>query len=416
MVLDPNEPTPRPETNTTTSYLRDIQPLIERSCQSCHTQGGVAPIPLDTPEQVTAVAAALFNAIEQNRMPPFFASAACRSWKGDNRLSSEEKVLFKQWIDEGSPRGDPSEERHATQVPLPTVRHDLEMTLGRFDVTKMNDLDNYHCFSLDPKNPRDLQITGYEVTPGNIAVVHHVLAYVVEPDQIAKLEQLDAQDPRPGYSCQSASVGIPGTIQRQIASWVPGSLPSRMPESSALTLAANSRIVVQVHYSLNALNDPTVSPWDETKLAFEIATGGQLREARVLPMVKLNLSIPPGESNSVQVGEFPALGPFRGATLYAAAAHAHQLASRIRLEVLRVGGETECVMDNPNWDFNWQRSYEMVEPVKLAVGDRFRITCTYDNSAANQPIINGVQKPPTEVNWGESSYDEMCMTYLTFVQ
>jgi hypothetical protein len=48
--------------------------------------------------------------------------------------------------------------------------------------------------------------------------------------------------------------------------------------------------------------------------------------------------------------------------------------------------------------------------------DRLRITCTYDNSQENQPSINGVQQTPRRVQWGESSFDEMCMVYMTFTQ
>ena len=42
-------------------------------------------------------------------------------------------------------------------------------------------------------------------------------------------------------------------------------------------------------------------------------------------------------------------------------------------------------------------------------GDRIRVECHWDNSAANQPIVDGVQQEPHDVGWGEGTGDEMCL-------
>ncbi len=414
---EPAQPSPTPDTPKTTSYLRDVQPLVERSCRSCHTAGGVAPLVLDTPEQVTALGPALWSAIAGNRMPPFFAATSCNSYVDDPRLSEAEKTLFKAWVDEGSPMGDPAEARHAATPQLPVVRHDVELSIGgKFDVRKMNDTDNYQCFVMNPGNTSDLMVKGYEVMPGNLGVVHHVLAYVVTADQVSQLEALDAQDPKLGYACQTGGVGITGATRNQIAGWVPGQYPSRMPADTALVLPAGSRLVIQLHYNLNALADPSVSPFDETKLALETVPANTLRKGQILPMLKPNLAIAAGDTNSVQVTEVPVPAAFRNATVYRAMGHAHQLATQVKLEVIKADGSTTCVLDNPRWDFNWQRDYTLKTPVTLVQGDKLRITCVYDNGQTNQPFINGVQQTPRAVAWGESSFDEMCMTYLTFAQ
>lgn len=410
-------PAPSPETPKTTSYLRDVQPLVERSCKSCHTAGGVAPLALDTPEQVTALGPALWSAIEGGRMPPFFASPSCNSYLDDPRLSDAEKTLFKTWVAEGAPMGDAAEARHAPTPQLPVVRHDVELSIGGdFDVRKMNDTDTYQCFVMNPGNTTDLMVKGYEVTPGNLAVVHHVLAYVVTADQVAQLEALDAQDQKLGYGCQTGGVGIQGATRNQIAGWVPGQYPSRMPADTALVLPANGRLVVQIHYNLNALNDPTVSPMDRTTLALETVPFGSLRRGQILPMLKPNLNIAAGDASSVQTLEVALPAAFRNATVYRAMGHAHQLATQVKLEVLKADGTTACVLDNPRWDFNWQRDYTLATPITLAQGDRLRITCVYDNSQQNQAFVAGTQQQPRTVTWGESSFDEMCMTYLTFAQ
>ncbi len=100
--------------------------------------------------------------------------------------------------------------------------------------------------------------------------------------------------------------------------------------------------------------------------------------------------------------------------MYRLTGHMHMLGKQVRLEVVHTDGSSTCLLDIPNWDFQWQREYSLVTPYRVAAGDRLKITCVYDNSAAHQPVVNGTQQTPRDVTWGESSLDEMCMTYMTF--
>ncbi len=78
--------------------------------------------------------------------------------------------------------------------------------------------------------------------------------------------------------------------------------------------------------------------------------------------------------------------------------------------------ESACLVDIPKWDFHWQHLYMFEEPVHVAPGQALRLTCAYDNSAANQPIIEGVARTPAEVRWGESSSEEMCVGILITIE
>ena len=53
---------------------------------------------------------------------------------------------------------------------------------------------------------------------------------------------------------------------------------------------------------------------------------------------------------------------------------------------------------------------------EFSVHDEVEITCTYDNSAANQPVVDGQPREPAQVGWGDGSYDEMCLDYLALVR
>ncbi len=398
-------------------YHRDIQPLLEKSCLSCHKTDGIAPLVFDTPEKAKQLAPAIWAAVESGRMPPFYASSECNTYKDDPRLTVEERITLKTWVELGAPLGDVALARHAEVPAPPTVRHDRVMSIGgAFDVRAMGDgtLDNYRCFAMDPMATEAVMVAGHEVIPGNVKLVHHVLAYEVVASKLGELQRLDDAAPGLGYPCKSGSVGIDGTFTRQIAGWVPGATPTRMPAGSGLYLSAGSKIVIQIHYNLNV--GAEVSPLDETKLALEVAPAGSLETAYILPMLDDDFDIAPNDPSATHSKTQPYGLFLSGARIYAVMGHMHQLGSRVKLERLRKGAPDVCMLDIPNWDFNWQRDYRLSKPIGLGSEDELRITCTFDNSADNQPYVNGVQQTPRRVRWGESSFDEMCMVYMTFTR
>jgi hypothetical protein len=67
------------------------------------------------------------------------------------------------------------------------------------------------------------------------------------------------------------------------------------------------------------------------------------------------------------------------------------------------------------YDFDWQRTYwyESSDYVPVSFDDMVKLTCTYDNSDANQPVVDGVKQEPSTVHWGDGSFDEMCLNYLS---
>ena len=408
-------PSPSPTAPPAVTYYEHIQPLLERSCLGCHEAGGIGQPTFGTPEEASRLASLIAVAVGSGRMPPYYASADCNTYADDPRFTAEELARIQQWAQLGGPLGDVADAVHATPPEAVVVRPDLVLGLPEpFDAQIMMGSDNYRCFALDPQLAADVKVTGSHVQPGNRAIVHHVLAYVVEPDQVAALAALDAEDPGPGYECFSGGVGIPGAIQSQIGSFVPGLAAQRMPSGYGLTIPAGSKIVMQVHYNLLAAE--LGGTLDDTRLVLELSRDAGLKEAQILPMVRRNLDIAAGDPDSVQTQELPlSLMRMDSATVYSLTGHMHLLGTSVRLDYVRADGSTECLLHIPRWDFDWQRDYRLKTPVRL--DDRrgkLRITCTYDNSAANQPVVDGQMQAPRDVQWGESSLDEMCMTYVLF--
>jgi hypothetical protein len=98
--------------------------------------------------------------------------------------------------------------------------------------------------------------------------------------------------------------------------------------------------------------------------------------------------------------------------LYTASVHMHYLGQSGNMTLTHPDGTETCLIDVPGYDFDWQRAYEFVEPILVQPEDSLRISCRFDNSASNQPVLGGVQIPATDVSWGDNTTDEMCLGFF----
>jgi mono/diheme cytochrome c family protein len=100
------------------TYNKDIAPILERSCQSCHRPDSVAPMSLLTYEQARPYARAMKlrtslrdNAGSRGVMPPWYIekNIGIQSFKEDISLSDEQIATIAAWADSGAPEGNPAD-------------------------------------------------------------------------------------------------------------------------------------------------------------------------------------------------------------------------------------------------------------------------------------------------------------------
>jgi hypothetical protein len=167
---------------------------------------------------------------------------------------------------------------------------------------------------------------------------------------------------------------------------------------------------MQMHY--NTLNVDQANE-DATEIGLWTLPQGQTpqRQVVVAGFPNTGIMIPSGDPSSSHDRDFdlPA-----GVRIIGAAPHMHTLGTSIKSVIEHADGETSCVVDIPAWDFNWQQFYQFSPEAFLTTqpGDVHKLNCVYDNSVANQPVINGEQIEPRDVRWGEGTLDEMCLSYL----
>ena len=307
--------------------------------------------------------------------------------------------------------------------------------------------DDYRCFLLDPGLEEDVWLTGSQVLPGNPDVVHHVILFKVDADQVAAAEELAERTVDPGWTCFGGS-GLEGDFSRLtdanwLAAWVPGGDERATRDGYGTRLEAGSRVVMQVHYNLLKGAAPDRSA---TQLRWMPgATDLQSLHTYLMP-APVELPCRDARSEGPLCDRDAAMVDLRqrfgGASLTADALHllcgeleepseTTTCTRRVSEEmtVLGVGGhmhllgreisvvanqgtpQERTLLDIDLWDFDDQGA-QPVEPLTLQPGDTLTVTCRHEQWLRDKlPAFEGQQEK--YVLWGEGSTDEMCLGTLS---
>jgi mono/diheme cytochrome c family protein len=101
------------------TFTKDIAPIVQRSCQSCHNPNGNAPMSLLTYSDARPWARAIKARTTTREMPPFFIdkTVGIQRFKDDPSLSDAEIATIAEWVDNGAPEGNPADLPPARQFP-----------------------------------------------------------------------------------------------------------------------------------------------------------------------------------------------------------------------------------------------------------------------------------------------------------
>jgi hypothetical protein len=408
----------------TYTYYADIKPVVDASCTPCHQEGAISTLPLTNYQEVFAARQLVNGHVAARTMPPWLAGPGCTEYEHDLSLSDADIEMITTWVSEGAPAGDPSNEGSPRSRPVVDLERVDAVVSMPVDYIPVASPDDYRCFPIDWEADAVKYITGFNVVPGNPEIVHHVIAYYAPPALVAEVEAKEAAEEGPGYTCfgspgvgDQSRAGQDGNIA-WLGSWAPGGQAERFPEGTGLRLEPGSKIILQVHYNTYGSQRPS----DRTSLELTL-TDRVDKPARFLPWANPSwigsetaMRIPAGDDDVTHRFGFDlASVAGRPVKIYSANLHMHLLGKSARMWINH-NAEQTCLLDVPRWDFNWQFSYRFAEPKILRPGQQLFIECTWDNSPANQPVINGERLLPRDVHWGDGTTDEMCLGifYVTF--
>lgn len=402
------------------TYYQDIAPVLSERCSGCHVAGGAAPLTFDTYEDAAVIAPLLRAEVAAGTMPPWPPGGETPPLEHDRSLTPEQAASVLAWVDAGSPEGDA-----ATAAPLippalvELASRDVLSDIGADYVADASITDDYHCFMIELGTTEDRVATGYQFIPQNTKTVHHVLSTIFTADSVAAIQAMDDATPEPGWSCFGGYSNIPGAdAVSSLGGWVPGVAAANYPEGTGTAIPAGAVVVAQIHYNTLGGTDP-----DRTRLELALAPAAQAAELRLLhtsPMPWPGFMIPAGESSystekSVRASLLLNAGLADDKTGYilGLAAHMHKLGVEIELSRVPEDGVEQTLLHIPSWDFGWQGSYTLVDPIRVVGTDSIKIRCVYDNSPEHREAVG--MGPTEDVTWGEGTADEMCLGYLQVV-
>jgi len=395
------------------TFNRDVLPILQANCQSCHRPGEIGPMALLTYEGTRPWAKAMKTAVASRKMPPWFADPKYGHFANDRRLSDADVAKVVAWVDAGAPEGD------AKDKPAPlqwldgwNIKPDVTFNMPKAYTVPKTGTVEYTYFIIPSGFTKDTWVEDAEIRPGNRAVVHHVSVYVRPPgSQWLKDAPRDGAayvPPRRGSQGVSLPKDEPpprGPAQNEwFVGYVPGIQPQRYfaPEmNSAKLIPAGSDIVFELHYTANGKE----SGDDRSKVGFVLAKQPPKYRLLTLGVADATFAIPPNDPNyearANAVFDLPV-------TVIYLQPHMHLRGKDMEIRFQYPTGESQTMLNVPHYSYLWQTIYYEKDPLLVPKGTRVNVTAHWDNSA-NNPLN---PDPSATIRWGDQSWDEMLVPFV----
>ena len=396
------------------TYYRDVYPIVQEKCVSCHVEGGIAAFALEDPVAVASMAGSIHASTASGEMPPWPPTELAPALRDARTLTPEQIDTIARWADAGAPLGDPADQPEGIEPKgFPLENPDLVVDMGADYSPDPSLVDEYRCFAVDLGLVEAKKMIGFRVLPGNEKIAHHLVTTLVQKSDLPALQAYDAESAAPGWPCFGGAIpeGLGIKPVGNLGNWTPGNTGQLMYPGTAVDVPANTVVVMQMHYN-------TANGFDPDRTAMELYFAAPEDEASLqklfgLPVVSRDIFVPAGSSSTTISAVTTVPAQVNEIFAVSAAAHGHYLMRQHRL-TLNKGTPSEQILLDLDWDFHWQGQYLYESPIRLQAGDTVTIDCTYDNSPEHRMSV-GLPPTSTDVTWGEGTNEEMCMGGLQVV-
>lgn len=366
------------------TYTKHVVPVLQRHCLECHRSGEIGPFAMESYAEVAGWADTMMETIDNGRMPPWHASPEYGDFANARHMPDADKRVLRDWIAGGLKEGEASDlpptRRFAADWQLPREPDQVIRMRDRPFEVPADGVVEYQYFVADPGFTEDKWIRAAQVVPGERSVVHHAIVFVRPPD-----------------GAEFRGVGW-------LSAYVPGQRTVELPPGCARFVPAGSKFVFQMHYTPNG-----ESASDVTQIGLMFEEDDRVtHEAITLIGINQELEIPPNSASYEVEAEVPWLPEH--AQLLAIAPHMHYRGKSFRLFASE--DDSQVLLDVPRYDFNWQHSYVLTEPVPLRNLETLRFRVAFDNSGDNP--FN--PDPSRWVTWGDQTWEEMAVAFFEIAE
>jgi hypothetical protein len=415
---------------TSVTFHKDVLPILQQHCQSCHRPGNIAPMSFLSYESTRPWAKAMKAAVLTRKMPPWFADPQYGHYANDPSLSKSESETIAKWADSGAPQGDPKDAPAPMQWAANGWAANPDVVLKGMPytvpATPAKNVIEWMTLTTPTGFTKDTWVTSVEIKPSELAVTHHICVSFVPHRPGADLNKLlwvDKQRDEAGVEVAPAerraaaptADGKGVDVPKRAASpavndatagvglgftcYVPGRALSDFRQFHAgLLIPAGSDLSWTIHYTPNG-TELTDRPEIGLTIA-EKAPERQLIES-FGGTDPAKFAIPPNDGN---YGPTPSETTFQqDAELVWMSPHMHLRGKDMQYKLIFPNGTERVILNVPHYDFNWQLGYELAQPIKVPKGTKLLVYGHYDNSVNNK--FN--PDPNRTVYQGNMTWEEM---------
>lgn len=391
------------------TYYKDVSPIIQNNCQTCHRPAGVnlsgllAPMSFMSYEETRPWARAIASKVQSREMPPWFADEPKGVFENERSLTDTEISTIVDWVEAGAPAGDMADAPPA--VVFAETAND-GWSHGKPDfVVKMvepyvisDDAFDINV-SFDVRIPEELVaedtwIRGWELRTGaEGSGVHHMCAFVRPEDG----EDLTGTD--------ESAVALGGLL----SCVAEGGESGMLPDGYGLLLAKGSVLNFNMHYN----KEPGLgtSFTSQAEVGFFVEKRPVKHKVITDTLGNNGFEIPPNAAN-YRIGMARTLE--KDILVLNYWPHAHLRAVAAKYVAFYPDGTEELLLDVPRYDQSWQVTYKYTEPKLLPKGTRIEAEFWYDNTE-ERGVRRGFNADLAP-GFGARTVDEMSLGFISYAQ
>ncbi len=372
-------------------YASEVAPILQDKCVTCHIEGGIAPFPMDSHMMVQGWSPMMKEVLMTKRMPPAQVDPSINHFTNARYMDPDQLQVLVHWIEAGAPRGESAIDP-LTQVEPPQSEWQLGppdhiVEVPAFTVPATGVLD-YENVTINLPFEEDVWVKSVQHLPGDRRVLHHLLSYIVPADYDERIVE-----------------GENDSYREFLEGYAPGKdAAATYPDNAGAFIPKGSAIQMSLHYT--TFGREAV---DRTQIGLYFADEEPQHQYSTYSLSHggRNLRIPPGATEHKMSASYVFDDEV---LLHGLRPHMHYRGKYMRFSVIYPDGSKDDIINVPDYNFAWQPTYRLAEPMLLPAGSRVMVEGAFDNSRFNL----GNPDPNAEVRGGAQSWDEMFIGYFSY--